>query len=454
MKKIMIWLFIPAFIQAQVCLNEVMFNPSGPESSDEFVEVLNFSADSVNLNGWQIGDGLDSDYLTDSGNGLLLAPNQYGLILDSDYFENSTAYDALIPACCLVCTIKGSTFGSSGFSNSESEKVTLYDDSGAVVDQHCYSLGIPPGYSEERVEDSSSNDFNTWKMSLCPNGTPGQQNSISLPIEEVDFHAIVINEIMSDPLAGDPEWFEIFNRSPEGINLNGWMFSDSDTTKRIHFCLNNDYLDPEAYAVISEDSSIISQMDTSNRLFVPPVWSSLNNSSDIIYLYDPSGKWIDQVAYESSWGSIPNASLERISPESGSSDSTSWYSCTSPAGMTPGEANSVYAPFMPVQSRITAAPDPFSPDGDGFEEVTLISYQIPAATASVRLQIYDLFGRLIRTLMGGTSSGSQAQILWDGKDENGKIASIGVYIVYMLSLNAQQAVLSEARTTVVLANRL
>jgi hypothetical protein len=451
----LVWFVFPVFLNAQILLNEVMFNPAGTESGDEFVEILNTSPDTVNLTGWQIGDGSGSDFLSDLGEGTFLAPGQYGLILDPDYFENSTSYEDLIPHGCLICTLDGSTFGSGGLSNSQAETVILVDGSGIVIDQHTYSLETPAGYSEERVEIQSLPGFDTWKTSLYWNGTPGGLNSVSVIPAEFESHALVINEIMSDPMTGEPEWFEIYNRSAEPVNLKGWMFSDSDTTNKILFCTGDRFLEPNAYAVISEDSSILYSMSgDSDQLFVPSTWASLNQNGDVICLCGPSSQEIDQVVYLEDWSSISNASLERISPEGGSGDRTNWYSCTAPAGMTPGEVNSVYTRFIPAGSQITVTPDPFSPDGDGFEDVAVISYRIPVETASVRLQIYDVCGRLIRTLIGGGASGSQGQAIWDGRDMYGKNASMGVYIVYLSCLNARQAVRSESKTIIVLAGRL
>ncbi|RKY74607.1 hypothetical protein DRQ00_11625, partial [candidate division KSB1 bacterium] len=77
-----------------VTLSEVMFDPAGSEATDEFIEIYNLSAtDSVDLAGWRVGDSSGSDMLIDSGDGLVLAPGQFGLILDPDYFGNSTTYE-------------------------------------------------------------------------------------------------------------------------------------------------------------------------------------------------------------------------------------------------------------------------------------------------------------------------------------------------------------------------
>jgi len=449
-----VWIWCPLFLQAQVVLNEVMFNPAGSESSDEFVEIVNLSSDPVDLQDWDIGDGTDTDGLSSTGEGLLLASGQYGLILDPDYFHGSTSYDDLIADGCLILTLDGSTFGSGGFSNSQPETVSLFNDRGVLVDQHVYSLETEAGYSEERVEDESATEYNQWKTSQSRNGTPGRLNSVSVVPAEFEIRSLIINEIMFDPLSGDPEWFELYNRTSESMDLSGWMFSDSDTTDKILFCIENRPIDPEMYVVISEDSTIRHEMHDETALCVSSRWAALNNDGDEIQLYDPSGKSIDQVAYKDSWRSIPNTSLERVSPEGASGDSANWYSCTAPSGMTPGERNSVYASTVPAESEILVHPNPFSPDGDGFEEVTVISYQIPAETASVRLQIFDINGRLVRTLLGGSQSGSQSQVVWDGRDEGNNKASIGVYIVYLSCLNGQKTIRSEARTTVVLAGQL
>ena len=54
-------------------------------------------------------------------------PDQFAVILDNGYFENSTDYDSLIPPEALILTINGKTFGSGGLLNSAPETVTLFD---------------------------------------------------------------------------------------------------------------------------------------------------------------------------------------------------------------------------------------------------------------------------------------------------------------------------------------
>lgn len=65
-------------------------------------------------------------------------------------------------------------------------------------------------------------------------------------------------------------------------------------------------------------------------------------------------------------------------------------------------------------------PNPFNP-------VTEIRFDIPHSVFT-RLEIYDLRGRIVRTLVSETRQPGQHSVVWDGKDDNGMMVSSGVYI--------------------------
>jgi len=65
-------------------------------------------------------------------------------------------------------------------------------------------------------------------------------------------------------------------------------------------------------------------------------------------------------------------------------------------------------------------PNPFNPS-------TTISYDLPAA-ATVRLTIYDIAGKLVRTLVAGETVGAgRHEEVWDGRNESGQVAAAGTY---------------------------
>ncbi|MBN2091239.1 lamin tail domain-containing protein, partial [candidate division KSB1 bacterium] len=141
--------------------------------------------------------GTGSDKIIAIPNGkMILAPRQYAIILDSDYFSNSMSYQFLIPSTALILTIDNSTFGSGGLSNSTAENVTILDSLGNVICSYQYSLGNPVGHSDEKIILEGDNSPENWANSLCPHGTPGFQNSVY----KFDYDLALVDSVQCYPL--------------------------------------------------------------------------------------------------------------------------------------------------------------------------------------------------------------------------------------------------------------
>ena len=65
------------------------------------------------------------------------------------------------------------------------------------------------------------------------------------------------------------------------------------------------------------------------------------------------------------------------------------------------------------------SPNPFNPR-------TVIRYRLPAGGAA-QLAVYDVNGRLVRTLVKGYQSAGEAAVTWLGDDDAGKAVASGVY---------------------------
>jgi hypothetical protein len=89
------------------------------------------------------------------------------------------------------------------------------------------------------------------------------------------------------------------------------------------------------------------------------------------------------------------------------------------AGVDQPEDQSII-PSMPILSQ--NEPNPFNP-------MTTITYGVPqrSGPAMVRLDIYDVQGRLVRQLVRGRQTAGTRQALWDGRDERGRRVQSGVY---------------------------
>ncbi|MCB0311882.1 MAG: T9SS type A sorting domain-containing protein, partial [Calditrichaeota bacterium] len=62
---------------------------------------------------------------------------------------------------------------------------------------------------------------------------------------------------------------------------------------------------------------------------------------------------------------------------------------------------------------------------------TVISYQL-SVFSDVRLEIYNLLGEKITTLVDARQNAGQYRVQWNGRDQVGRRASSGVYL-YRLS---------------------
>jgi hypothetical protein len=72
-----------------------------------------------------------------------------------------------------------------------------------------------------------------------------------------------------------------------------------------------------------------------------------------------------------------------------------------------------------------------------FTGSTLITFAVPRASQDVGIEIYNVTGRVVRTLGAGPTSGGLASVVWDGKDSAGRRVASGVYF-YKVNSGASQ----------------
>lgn len=172
-------------IPDSITITEVMFDPSGDEGFDEFIEIYNYSSSQTyDLSGWKISDSTGIDNIVNAGEGLLLYPRQFGIILDGDYAANSTTYDALIPDSARIIKAGTNDIGNSGLRNSPPEKLHLITDLNDTISIYRYSGGTASGKSDEKIVLNNDNSNSNWTRSLLTNGTPGNHPELILSIND------------------------------------------------------------------------------------------------------------------------------------------------------------------------------------------------------------------------------------------------------------------------------
>jgi hypothetical protein len=86
-------------------------------------------------------------------------------------------------------------------------------------------------------------------------------------------------------------------------------------------------------------------------------------------------------------------------------------------------AHATGADAAPVTALGRARPNPFNP-------TTTIEYST-AERARVGIRVYDLAGRLVRTLIDAERGPGEHEAVWDGTTDSGDRAASGVYFVRM-----------------------
>ncbi|MDP6568383.1 MAG: lamin tail domain-containing protein [Candidatus Marinimicrobia bacterium] len=292
-------------------------------------------------------------------------------------------------------------------------------------------------------------------VSLLVNGDADTTDNFAVYSLTVQYteKVLTLNEIHYAPDAGIAEFIELAVLSSDQLDLTGWHFSDSDTS-------NLRYLPGETVSagdliVISNDSSLLPHLPLDGILLVSPDgFPTLNNSGDDIFLFDPAGTVNDSISFSDDWGGGDGRSLEKLNPQLDSPDPDNWGTCTAVEKMSPGSDNSILVETLPEAGNILLDPNPFSPDGDSFEDELRISYSLPFAQAYLTMQIFDSIGREVRTLARNLVTGADGIIVWDGRFDHGNRARIGIYIIKVEAVDQSTGQSVEWVKTAVLAEVL
>jgi hypothetical protein len=282
--------------------------------------------------------------------------------------------------------------------------------------------------------------------------------------------ALIISEIMYAPLTGQAEWIELYNPDSFPVHMSDWTLSDmKDATGKANvFSIAGSRTEIQAsgYAVLSSDSTIFSQFPSlqnpqegSTVIILNRTGLSLNNEGDDVIISDLVGTVVDSVHYFPSWHNpdltdVTGVSLERINPNLSSSDRRNWSSCVEKIGGTPGRQNSIFTTTIAPRTTFSVTPNPFSPDGDGFEDFTVISYRLSSQISRVNIRIFDSLGRLVRTVANYDPSASTGQIIWDGLDDNKRRLRMGIYVVLLEAIDSSGGTIESAKAAAVVAGRL
>lgn len=438
----------PGFRRNALMINEVMFAPAPGEC--EWMELVNVSDDTLNLKDWTVSQMVPSTAEAKITSGSTpVYPGEFIILAgDSSFLKRK---------------INARTFITSfGSLKNSGDIILIRDIKGKVIDSLKFrgSWGDKKYCSIERISFArETNDSTNWMP--CPSvSTPGISNA-AIGLHQYSRNSAVINEIMYEPGKGNSEFLELYNSGSEEIDMSNWKIADGKGDQ--YYLTDKSFtLSKGEYFVISSDSVVFNNyrwLKDSCLYSIKNISSlGLSNTGGLILLKDAFGNTVDSVHYENSWHSktvheVKNRSLERINPLLCSNDPSNWRTCVAGEGATPGRLNSIFVLNQKSEARFSILPNPFSPDDDGFEDFTIINYNLPEEVSSVAIKVFDSQGRLVRT-MASQALGSRGSIVFDGMSDDGSPLRMGIYIVLLQALNSNNSVAQTIKSVVVVARKL
>jgi hypothetical protein len=277
---------------------------------------------------------------------------------------------------------------------------------------------------------------------------------------------LVINEILFNHRSGGVYFVELLNRSGRYLNLQGYQLATQKATG-LGTCIISPtaayVLAPGQLVALTSDTGILqTQYPTSSdaaALLAVASFPALDNSAGTVYIYDAASQELDHYIYDKSQqlsllSTAAGVSLERIRA-AGPSLASNFHSAASTVGYaTPGHPNSQAQDAAGSGQELTLAPELFTPDDDGQQDFTTLSYQLDQSGYVGSVTVYDALGRLTRRLLRNESLPTTGGVQWDGTDESGHKAAVGYYLLYIELVRPSGGERREYKKTVVVGARL
>ena len=263
---------------------------------------------------------------------------------------------------------------------------------------------------------------------------------------------LLINELLFDPLTGCEDFVEIYNTTNSSFDLNQFLIGDYDNgVGNLKLIDQHFIIGPNEYAVFTEDTMVVinDYPSNNNEAFIQTDLPSFPNDSATVYILSPDSNIIDGFSYNDDMhfeliNDPEGVSLEKIDPYGESSNVMLWHSASENSGWgTPGKMNSqnynteMRSSVFEVQTKV------FSPDNDGVEDIALFNYNLSSPGFVGSVHIYDNLGRLIKRVLNNELLGNSGILSWDGTNELGQKAAVGIYMVYFEYFNSSGDVFSQ-----------
>lgn len=251
---------------------------------------------------------------------------------------------------------------------------------------------------------------------------------------------LLISELLYQPASGEAEYVELYNNSDSALNLSAfhivrWV---GDSLGK-HFELPPHTVAPHGYVALTKDAaSVAAQFNVRYPAkVVECTLPTYPNSGGAVVLATVDSVLVDRFDYSPAMHSRllrnkAGVSLERRSFDRPANEAGNWFSAASTAGFgTPGYENSQSHEYLALENGFSFSSLLLSPDGDGYQDVVEIEYQLEDGSLAARGELYNARGLLVRRLLNNDLMGTHGLLVWDGRDDSGQLLPQGQYLLVL-----------------------
>lgn len=246
---------------------------------------------------------------------------------------------------------------------------------------------------------------------------------------------VLLSEILSDPYSEGEDFIELYNQSENNIQLEGLSILNIQNGESKE--ISNLILGPKSYVALSEDIEFLIQEykpSPEARLEYNEL-PAMNNDDGYVQIVSQGGEVLDSFEYSSDLhfdliDETEGVSLERINYNIDGNNGENWTSASKTVRFaTPGYENSVNISTGTSDEEFYLASKSFSPNQDGDKDQMVLLYELEKNGFIANVDIYDASGHRIRRLTTNNLLATSGQLRWDGINDEGSIAEVGIYII-------------------------
>lgn len=378
---------------------------------------------------------ISKNVIIGSNHGVAIKDNSESYIINNTFFKNDTAISSFEKndgagggSVIIVNTILSNSLFTSVYKDEVSNLSIRYslsdteiiDGTGNIfsgplfIDSNIYNLELNPGSPCINAGDPEIEYDNDGSISDI--GAYYNYDSIDYPFNFVSelINQLKINELLAvnnssneDEYGEFDDWIELYNPTTQELNLSGLYLTDNlDNLTKWQFSPSDQYILPNEYVLIWCDKNESQGLLHTNF--------KLSSDGEILALVNTDRSTIiDSISFGIQ---ISDQSFGRII------DGNEQWDYLTP---TPGYTNSLFPGSeqgqLPKNFKLFQNyPNPFNP-------ITIIHYNLPFDT-QVKITVYNLLGKEIKTLINDEQIAGHKTIKWTGTDYNNQKVSSGLYL--------------------------